>query len=114
MGIDGIGKPVSPPNLGELSSVESAEVRLEPMRATRSDAPAAIGPSESGLLSQLEQGQITREQYLDGRIDEAVSPFASRLSPDQLEHIRSTLREQLQLDPMVVDLIRRATENAQS
>jgi hypothetical protein len=114
MGIDGIGKPPSPPNIGELTSLESAEVRLEPARATRSDAPSAIGASDTGLLSQLEQGQITREQYLDRRIDEAVSPFASRLSPDQLEHVRSTLREQLQIDPAIVDLIRRATENAEA
>jgi restriction endonuclease Mrr len=111
MGIDGIGSSTSPSNLEAPSSLESAEVRLEPTVATRSDAPAPITPTESGLLQQLEQGQLTREQYLERRIEEAVAPFANKLAPEQLEHVRQTLREQLQFDPTVLELIRRATEH---
>jgi hypothetical protein len=63
-------------------------------------------------LDRLSRGEVTREQYLDYRIDEAISPFANRVSPENLEFMRATLREQLELDPTLIELTRRATSAA--
>jgi hypothetical protein len=105
MSIDGIGRPPRPPGdvgvngpspaAGESFSVD------RPQAATSADA--------SSPLAALERGEITVEQYLTARVDEAVAPFAERLAPEQLEFMRSSLRSALATDPVLVELVRRAT-----
>jgi hypothetical protein len=75
------------------------------------DATTTTSPA-SQLLQRLEHGEITRDQYLDARVDEAIAPFAGKLTRDQLDFMRTTLREQLELDPMLIELTRRATAGA--
>jgi len=112
MAIDGIGKsPVS----GTPGSVEAAdnsaavsktEFTLE--SASGADSAGAASRVDSGLLGRVQSGQITREQYLDIRADEAVKHLVGQIPAEKLEIIRLTLREQLDTDPLLMTLARRA------
>ena len=59
-------------------------------------------------------GGANLEQYLDARVEEAVAPFSARLPSEKLEFMRSSLRAELESDPVLVELVRRATSNAAS
>jgi hypothetical protein len=81
------------------------------------DAHRSSQQSESdkgGPLSRLRRGEISRAAYLELHIEEAIEPFAKNLGREQLEFMRSALREQLENDPALVELARRATERASS
>jgi hypothetical protein len=82
------------------------------VKANATPDRTATASSESPLFQRLERGEISREQYLDARVEEAIAPFAAMLTRDQLDFMRTTLREQLELDPILVELVQRATEGA--
>lgn len=117
MGIDGIGKASTPPQLDATVALEQAHTQSQELSSVNGAAPSAIAGSDattasSNVLARFQNGEINREQYLELRVDEALFPFAESLSPNQLDFMRTTLREQLELDPTLVELIRRATEKA--
>lgn len=123
MGIDRIGNPSSPPPSLEdgapsLDSTAQANAAnpsagLGHAGAVETQAPEARTVADSGsILGRLERGEVTREQYVDYRIDEAVAPFTSRLSEHQLTEMRAVLRDRLESDPTVAELLRRATAGA--
>jgi hypothetical protein len=60
----------------------------------------------------LERGEISVDQYLDARVENAVAPLLSRLSPEQLEFVRAELRSSLTTDPVLVELVRKTTSGA--
>ncbi|MBN1609570.1 MAG: hypothetical protein JW940_23260, partial [Polyangiaceae bacterium] len=66
-------------------------------------------------LERVRSGELSLDQYLDGRVQEAVQHLVGKLSPDQLDFVRETLREQLSSDPVLVELVGRAvgTERAE-
>ena len=104
MGIDGIGKPPSIPpagGFGGASPVSSAE------RGFQLDSTSKVAPS--GDLARLERGEIELSTYLDARVDDATRHLSATLSPSQLEFVKQTLRSQLESDPVLVELVRRAT-----
>ncbi|MGC4068262.1 MAG: hypothetical protein QM784_27155 [Polyangiaceae bacterium] len=82
------------------------------MKANASQEQTSTATAESPLLQRLERGELTREQYLDARVEEAIAPFSNTLTRDQLDFMRTTLRERLQLDPALVELVQRATAGA--
>jgi hypothetical protein len=101
MGIDGIGKP---PPVGPAGGVpapagSSADFRL----------PSVEAAAPSSDLARLERGEIGLDDYLDARITEATHHLSGRLGPEQLELVRQTLRSELAADPVLVELVRRAT-----
>jgi len=101
MSIDGIGKP---PPIGPLGGAPAAA-------PTGSDFTlgGVQGTAPSGDLARLERGEIGLDTYLDARVEEATRHLASRLSPEQLDFVRQTLRTELGSDPVLVELVRRAT-----
>ncbi|HLV20723.1 MAG TPA: hypothetical protein VKZ49_07570 [Polyangiaceae bacterium] len=107
MGIDGIGKPGSGLPPGAVSQTSVPAAGTEPFKISGGDA--AQSTSASDALRELEQGNLTLDQYLDGRVDKAVEHLQGRLSPEQLEFVRESVREQLRTDPALVELVRRAT-----
>jgi hypothetical protein len=106
MGIDGIGKPSG---VGPVSVPGVAPAK----GAFELGAPDAVGSSEaaggSDAFRALERGEISVEQYLDARVEGAVAPLLSKLSPEQLDFVRSELRAALEVDPVLVELVRKTT-----
>ncbi len=106
MGIDGIGKPPGagiPPVGGPAGAGKVGET-------FRADKPAAVegaGPSES--LARLQRGEIGLDEYLDSSVAQATQALEGKLSAEQLEFVKTSLREQLSSDPVLVDLVRKAT-----
>ncbi|MFZ5896482.1 MAG: hypothetical protein ACOY0T_35840 [Myxococcota bacterium] len=108
MSIDGIGRPPGGPGgVGPLSGPASPSASGETFRVESGEAPSAS--SGSSLLDRLSSGEISVEQYLDARVEEAVAPLVSKLPADAVEHIKSSLRADLETDPVLVELVRRAT-----
>jgi hypothetical protein len=112
MGIDGIGKPpgVSIGGVGDLHGADA----LRPVGAFTLDPGSAAAPSSriSAALSSLQRGELSLDQYLDGRVNDATSHLSNKLSPDQLDFVKQSLREQLATDPVLVDLVQRTTGSA--
>jgi hypothetical protein len=110
MGIDGIGKapPIAPPPGGPeptgAASGSGGEFRVGEA------APAG----SASALSRLERGELGFEQYLDARVAEATAHLAGRVTPEQLEFVKRTLRVELSSDPVLVELLQRATGKAAS
>jgi hypothetical protein len=111
MGVDGIGKggprAVGPTGSGPVSPADASERAGAPEAA----APAE-GPQPSEALEQLRRGEIDRAAYLDARAAAAVAHLEGRLPSEQLTIVRDTLRSQLETDPVLVELVRRATAGA--
>jgi hypothetical protein len=101
MGIDGIGKPppIGPTGPPAAPSATGGAFEVGATAPTR----------QSGDLARLERGEIGLDVYLDGRVEEATRHLANRLSPEQLDFVRQTLRSELTSDPVLVELVRRAT-----
>lgn len=100
MGIDGIGKPppIGPAGGAPAPAAGGGEFRL----------PAAEGAAPTSDLARLERGEIGLDAYLDARVTEATSHLRD-LAPEQLEFVQRTLRSELAADPVLVELVRRAT-----
>lgn len=72
-------------------------------------AARASTPTGSPMLERLRRGEIGLDEYLDERTEQAVQHLKGTLSAEQLGSVRATLREQLLTDPVLVELLRRAT-----
>jgi hypothetical protein len=105
MSIDGIGKPggVVPGAPAAGAARGSFEV------GAPGPATAASAANGSDAFQALERGEISVDQYLDARVESAVAPLVSRLSPEQLEFVRGELRGALETDPVLVELVRKTT-----
>lgn len=112
MSIDGIGRPPGAGGAGPLSGPAAPAASGEGFQVEHS--AGAKAPEASDPLARLRSGEISVDQYLDARVDDAVSPLISKLPPEAVEHIRATLRAELENDPVLVELVRRATSVAPS
>jgi hypothetical protein len=106
MGIDGIGKPGAP-GIGGPGSVKPPAEAGESFKVERTAGAEPATASEA--LAGLERGELSLDQYLDVRSAEAVRHLDGKLSNEQLEFVKQTLREQLASDPVLVELVRRTT-----
>jgi hypothetical protein len=107
MSIDGIGKPpgVPPPGGTPDPSAPSAPSGGESFRVGTSPASSV----SSSDLARLERGEISLDAYLDSRVGDATKHLDGRLGKAELEFVRRTLRAELESDPVLVELVRRAT-----
>ncbi len=112
MSIDGIGKPPGGGigGIGGIGGVpgKDAASAAEPFKLDAS-APSAASGKVSAALSSLQRGELSLDQYLDSRVSEAVSHLVAKLSPDQLEFVKQSLRDQMATDPVLVELVQRTT-----
>jgi hypothetical protein len=108
MGIDGIGKPgpggPSLPGAGGSGTVGGAG---EEFKVTKSSTASPVEGNDA--LGRLQRGELGLDDYLDVRSAEAVRHLEGKLPPEQLQFVQQTLREQLASDPVLVELVRRAT-----
>lgn len=100
MPIDPIGKapPIAPAQGTETVKESGAEFRVG---QTTSAAATDLG--------RLERGEIGLDAYLEARVEEATRHLAERLGPEQLAFVKETLRGELMADPVLTELVRRAT-----
>ena len=114
MGIDGIGKPPGA-GIGGIEGTSGASGK-EGVRAAGpfklEPSAAAVGGKVSAALASLQRGELSLDQYLDGRVSEATSHLVGKLSPDQLEFVKQSLRDQMATDPVLVELVQRTTGSA--
>jgi len=113
MSIDGIGKRggIAPGADAATPGTAPAQGAFEVGAAAAAPA-AGVGGSDAFLA--LERGELSVEQYLDARVESAVAPLVSKLSPEQLEFVRGELRGALETDPVLVELVRKTTGRATS
>ena len=112
MGIDGIHKPGGTPPKLEPGGTAAADADFKASLETSPSAPA--GSASSSALQRLDAGHISVDEYLDLQVNEAVAHLEGKLPPNQLEFVRESLREQLNEDPVLVELVRRTTLGAGS
>jgi hypothetical protein len=114
MSIDGIGKRggVAPGAALPGEAPAQGEFRVGEASPAASASAATVGGSDA--FQALERGEIDVAQYLDARVEGAVAPLLSKLSPDQLEFVRAELRAALETDPVLVELVRATTGSAVS
>jgi hypothetical protein len=119
MGIDGIGGGGGPPKIGGDGMAPGAagsarrtgaEFSMDPSGSVGAKSDAA-GDAELGAL---QRGELTRDQYLERRVDNAVSHLQSVLGPEQMQLLREQLREQLDADPVLRRLVQRATGSGEA
>ncbi len=116
MGIDGIGGGGGPPKVGGDGVAPGAAGSTQRTGADFSvGAPskdvAATGDAD---LAALQRGELTRDEYLDRRVDNAVSHLQGALDAEHLQMLREQLREQLDADPVLHRLVQRATGSAEA
>lgn len=116
MGIDGIGKkgpPTPPPRqgVGGASRPQEAgrafqvsEPAAEPPAAGRAEAV----PAPRTALERLRAGEIDASGYVNQKVEEATVHL-QKLPAAELDALRHSLRERLNADPALVDLVRMAT-----
>ncbi len=109
MSIDGIGKPPGG-GIGGIGGVpgKDAASAAEPFKLDAS-APSAASGKVSEALSSLQRGELTLGQYLAGRVSDATRHLVGKLSPDQLEFVKQSLRDQMATDPVLIELVQRTT-----
>jgi hypothetical protein len=107
MSIDEIGKRGGVVPGAAVTGTGPAQSSFEVGAAAEAPGSSAAGGSDA--FQALERGEISVEQYLDARVESAVAPLLSRLSPDQLEFVRGELRSALETDPVLVELVRKTT-----
>jgi hypothetical protein len=109
MGIDGVGKPGTPPagvgGLGPTTGAERGETFAVP-GSTRTEQAQAVD-----ALARVSRGELGIDEYLNLQVAEATRHLDGKLPQEQLEFVRVTLREQLNTDPVLVELVRRTTGN---
>ena len=110
MGVDGIGS--GGPRVGGVPPGAVPDVAPVATEPTGAGAVAASAAPGSAALGRLERREIDLDGYLDARVDEAMGPLAGRLDSDRLAFVRGALREELAADPVLAELVRRATGRA--
>lgn len=109
MSIDGIGKP-NGAAIGGVSGTPGGEAPRATEAFTVERSTAATASSRvSAALTSLQRGELSLDQYLDGRVDEATQHLAGTINPEQLEFVKASLREQMSTDPVLIELVQRAT-----
>ena len=109
MGIDGIGKPPGAAIGGPAGLQGSEAPRASEPFVLEHGAATAAGSRISAARSSLQRGELSLDQYLDGRVSEATQHLSGTNSPEQLEFVKQSLREQMATDPVLVELVQRTT-----
>ena len=82
------------------------------VRAVAGAAASETKSESSALFARFERGEISVEEYLDARANEAVAPYEGKLPADRIAWLKGMLREQLETDPVLSEQVRQATGRA--
>ena len=70
---------------------------------------AASRPSGQPPLERFRAGELDRDGYVDAMIEEALEPIRGGLPKHELEFVRGILRDFVETDPALRDLVDLAT-----
>ena len=113
MGIDGIGKkgpPGAPPAVG-TPGASPAKPTGKPFQVERSHEaarPVEVTATAPTPLERLRAGEIDVKGYVDAKVQEATAHLGP-MPPEKLEQIRAALRDRIGTDPLLVELVQKAT-----
>jgi hypothetical protein len=116
MGIDGIGKkgpPGAPPATG-TPGASRAPPTGRPFQVDQSQKSGAavrageVRATEPTPLERLRAGEIDVKGYVDAKVNEATAHLGP-MPPEKLEQIRASLRDRIGSDPLLVELVKKAT-----
>lgn len=112
MAIDGIGRGGGPPKIdgqpGKAERAGGAKFSV-PTAAAPLATTGAQATNAAEVLKQVRSGEMSLNAYLEVRVDEAVEHLDGSLTSEQMDYIKQQLRNQLHDDPVLTDLVRRAT-----
>jgi hypothetical protein len=63
----------------------------------------------SAELVRLQRGELSLDEYLETRVEEALDLVRGRVSAERLEMIREVVRDAMAHDPVVLECVRRLT-----
>lgn len=112
MGIDKLGKgggtvpEVRLPDSGAAKTTATSPSAAFEVKPTA--APVAVAPVASPALEGVRNGSLDVRGYIDAKVHEATAHL-SHLTPEQLETVRTTVREQIAADPHLIELVEQAT-----
>lgn len=69
----------------------------------------AVKYPKSEAVQRLERGEITLDDYLEERVEEALAHLKDTVAASTLDNLRFVLHEKLRTDPVLVESVRRAT-----
>lgn len=69
----------------------------------------AVGPQISAALERVRRGELSVDDYIEERIDQAMAHMDPRLSAEQRARAREVLREHIAGDPMLSEQLARLT-----
>ena len=108
MGIDSIGKPKSPVAGMPAASSGVSDIASDQTFEVRSAKTTEV--SGTSAIDQLHAGKIDVPQYLDQKVEQATAHLEGKVPAEKLQWIKETLRTQMEQDPMLSELVRRATQ----
>lgn len=115
MGIDGIGggRPPIGPAGGGMGPTRTNQTSGESFSVDRSASSTKTGAAEkinsTADLERLQSGEISLDDYLQTRADQAVAHLESVVPAEQLDLIKEQLVNQMKQDPSVAVLVQRVT-----
>jgi hypothetical protein len=106
MSIDGIGK--GPPRIPGGAGGSAPEKATEAFKIQGGEQSAsAEQASASGPFERFQRGELDFNGFLQAKVDAAVQHL--RLPSAELDFIKGELRAQMASDPVLMELVRRAT-----
>jgi hypothetical protein len=110
MGIDPVGKSSGAGIAPASVSSADAPVNVDAPEEFSTDVQEASEVKRTSLVDQLRGGEIDLETYLNMRVDQATAHLAGYLDEERLANVQSTLRTQIEEDPALIELVKKATE----
>jgi hypothetical protein len=103
MSIDRIGKGKGVTGTDALQSTQKIGGK-EVFEVQNTQATGSLNPAE-----RVRAGELSMNDYIDLRVNEATQHLEGKLGPNDLSSIRGMLREQMLVDPAIQDMIKAAT-----
>lgn len=64
---------------------------------------------ESEAVRKVKSGEMSLDEYIDQRVEEASSHLKGKIPDETLENLKFVMREKVRTDPLLVETIRRTT-----
>lgn len=69
----------------------------------------AVKRPESEAVRRVKAGEMSLEEYIEERTEEALAHVKGKIPDETLDNIRYVLREKIRTDPLLVEAVRRTT-----